>query len=233
MENDRDTARVVGGLFIIGTVAGGLGLTRFEQPVVDASDYLTKASLHEDQVATGVLLTLVMGVALVAMAVVIYPVLKRRSERLALGYVIARTLEAAFYVIDAVLLLTLLTLSRRFADAGAADSSVYRTLGDLVLAARDWAGNGLLDATAFGLSAVILNAALYRARLVPRWLAVGGLVGAASYMAAGVMVIYGLEPLSTAQVVLEAPLGVQEMVLAIWLIVRGFSSAEATALSTG
>jgi len=233
VENDRDTARVVGGLFIIGTVAGGLGLTRFEQPVVDASDYLTKASLHEDQVATGVLLTLVMGVALVAMAVVIYPVLKRRSERLALGYVIARTLEAAFYVIDAVLLLTLLTLSRRFADAGAADSSVYRTLGDLVLAARDWAGNGLLDATAFGLSAVILNAALYRARLVPRWLAVGGLVGAASYMAAGVMVIYGLEPLSTAQVVLEAPLGVQEMVLAIWLIVRGFSSAEATALSTG
>ena len=167
------------------------------------------------------------------MAVVIYPVLKRRSERLALGYVIARTLEAAFYVIDAVLLLTLLTVSRRFADAGAADSTVYRTLGDLVLAARDWAGNGLLDATAFGLSAVILNAALYRARLVPRWLAVGGLVGAASYMAAGVMVIYGLEPLSTAQVVLEAPLGVQEMVLAIWLIVRGFSSAEATALSTG
>ena len=62
VENDRDTARVVGGLFIIGTVAGGLGLTRFEQPVVDASDYLTKASLHEDQVATGVLLTLVMGV---------------------------------------------------------------------------------------------------------------------------------------------------------------------------
>ena len=219
MKSDRATARVVGVLFIVGTVAGGLALA-LSQPLVDASDYLTKLSLHEDRVATGALLTLIMGVALVGVSIVIYPVLRRHSERLALGYVVARTVESVFYVIDAVLLLTLLTVSRGFVDAGAPDASHFQALGDSVIGARDWAG-ALLDLTAFGLSALILNCALYGARLVPRWLSVWGLVGAVLYMAAGAMVMYGLEPLSTTQVVLEAPLGLQEMALAIWLIVKG------------
>ena len=228
MKSDRATARVVGVLFIVGTVAGGLGLALY-QPLVDASDYLTKLSLHEDRVATGALLTLIMGVALVGVSIVIYPVLRRHSERLALGYVVARTVESVFYVIDAVLLLTLLTVSRGFVDAGAPDASHFQALGDSVLGARDWAGNALLDLTAFGLSALILNYALYGARLVPRWLSVWGLAGAVLYMTAGAMVMYGLEPLSTTQVVLEAPLGLQEMALAIWLIVKGFNAPSAVA----
>ena len=128
------------------------------QPLVDASDYLTKLSLHEDRVATGALLTLIMGVALVGVSMFIYPVLRRHSERLALGYVVARTVESVFYVIDALLLLTLLTVSRGFVDAGAPDASHFQALGDSVLGARDWAGNTLLDLTAFGLSALILCA---------------------------------------------------------------------------
>ena len=227
MKSDRATARVVGVLFIVGTVAGGLGLA-LSQPLVDASDYLTKLSLHEDRVATGALFTLIMGVALVGVSIVIYPVLRRHSERLALGYVVARTVESVFYVIDAVLLLTLLTVSRGLVDAGAPDASHFQALGDSVLGARDWAA-ALLDLTAFGLSALILNYALYGARLVPRWLSVWGLAGAALYMLAGAMVLYGLGPLSTTQAVLDAPLGLQEMVLAIWLIVKGFNAPAAVA----
>ncbi len=227
MKSDRAAARVVGVLFIVGTVAGALGLA-LSQPLVDASDYFTKVSLHEDRVATGALLTLIMGVALVGVSIVIYPVLRRYSERLALGYVVARTVESVFYVIDAVLLLTLLTVSRGLVDAGAPDASHFQALGDSVLGARDWAA-ALLDLTAFGLSALILNYALYGARLVPQWLSVWGLAGAVLYMAAGAMVMYGLEPLSTTQVVLEAPLGLQEMALAIWLIVKGFNAPAAVA----
>jgi hypothetical protein len=222
MRSDRATARVVGVLFIIGTVAGGLGLA-LSQPLVDASDYLTTLSSHEDTVATGALLALIMGVALVATSIVIYPVLRRHSERLALGYVVARTVESVIYVIDAVLLLTLLTVSRGFVVTGPAGASADRSLGDSVLGARDWAGS-VLDVTAFGLSALLLNYALFGARLVPRWLSAWGLVGAALYMMAGAMVMYGLEPLSTTQVVLDVPLGLQEMALAIWLIVKGFNA---------
>jgi hypothetical protein len=198
------------------------------QPLVDASDFLTKLSLHEDRVATAALLTLIMGVALVGTSIVIYPVLRRHSKRLALGYVVARAVESVFYVIDAVLLLTLLTVSRGFVDAGAPDASHFQALGDSVLGARDWAA-AVLDLTAFGLSALILNYALYGARLVPRWLSVWGLAGAVLYMTAAAMVLYGLEPLSTTQVVLDAPLGLQEMALAIWLIVKGFNAPAAVA----
>jgi hypothetical protein len=127
-----------------------------------------------------------------------------------------------------VLLLTLLTVSRGFVDAGAADAVHFQALGDSVLGARDWAA-AVLDLTAFGLSALILNYALYAARLVPRWLSVWGLAGASLYMAAGAMVMYGLEPLSTTQVALEAPLGLQEMALALWLIVKGFNAPAVVA----
>ena len=88
--------------------------------------------------------------------------------------------------------------------------------------ARDWAG-GALGVVAFSVSALILNYVLRRADLVPRWLASWGLAAAVLYLATGVMVLYGLEPLSATQTLLQLPLAVQEMVFAIWLIVKGFN----------
>lgn len=220
----RTTARVVGWLFIVATLAGIAALA-LVQPVLDASDYLSKASANENQVATGVLLELVMGTAVVAIAVVIYPVLRRFSQRLALGFVAARTVEAVIYLIDAIAVLTLLTVSGDFVDAGTPQSSPFQPLGAALLAVRDWGGNVVLDVTAFSISALILNFALYRARLVPRWLSVWGLIGAVPYLGAGVMVVYGLEPGSATQSLLDVPLGVQEMALALWLIIKGFDAS--------
>lgn len=82
------------------------------------------------------------------------------------------------------------------------------------------------DAAVFSVGALVLNAALYRSRLVPRWLSLWGLAGAAAYLAAGLLVMYGLKPLSAPQLVLEAPLGLQEVALALWLIVKGFDSGR-------
>ena len=161
----RTTARVVGWLFIVATLAGIAALA-LVQPVLDASDYLSKASANENQVATGVLLELVMGTAVVAIAVVIYPVLRRFSQRLALGFVAARTVEAVIYLIDAIAVLTLLSVSGDFVDAGTPQSSPFQPLGAALLAVRDWGGNVVLDVTAFSISALILNFALYRAKLV-------------------------------------------------------------------
>ena len=90
-------------------------------------------------------------------------------------------------------------------------------------AGRTHDGHAILDAAMFTVGALVLNAALYRAHLVPTWLSVWGLAGAAAYLAAGVLVLYGLEPLSPPQVMLEAPLGLQELALALWLSFKGFS----------
>ena len=107
-------------------------------------------------------------------------------------------------------------------------AAAFAAAGRLVMAQRDWAGHAILDAAVFSVGALVLNAAFYQSRLVPRWLSLWGLVGAAAYLIAGLLVMYGLEPLSTPQVVLEAPLGLQEIALALWLIVKGFGSHEAS-----
>jgi hypothetical protein len=221
---DRVTARLVGILFLVATAAGLAGLP-LQESVVGDSDYLAAASEQRDRLATGVLLQLVMGLAVVAIAVVIYPVLRRRTERLAIGYVVARVVEAVVYVVSGAALLALVTLGERSLAAG--DPASWAAVGRLVLAERDWAGHAILDATVFSVGALVLNAALYLARLVPRWLSVWGMAGAAAYLLAGVLVLYGLEPLSTPQVLLEAPLGLQEIALALWLIIKGFTHGHA------
>jgi hypothetical protein len=217
---DRATAAAVGTLFLVATIAGAIGLS-LQESVIGGDDYLTKASAHPDRLATGVLLQLVMGVAVVAIAVVIYPVLRRGTERLAMAYVVARTIEAVVYVVSATGLLALITVSEKY--VAAQDGSAYAALGQLVKAERGWSGHAILDATVFTVGALVLNTAFYRSHLVPNWLSVWGLAGAVTYLAAGVLVLYGLKPLSTPQVLLEAPLGLQELALALWLIVKGFT----------
>ena len=219
----RTAARVVGTLFIIATVAFSLAVWLL-QPVVGAPDYLTKASFSENRVATAALFELINHIAVVGIAVAIYPVLRRFSERLALGYVAARSIEAVLFAIGTMQLLTLVTVSQEFVAAGSPPTSHFQTLAGMLLAGHDW-DDAALAFTAFSLGALILNYVLYRARLVPRWLSVWGLVGAALNLAARMMVIYGLEPSSATQIVLDAPIAAQEMVFAVWLIVKGFNAA--------
>ena len=195
-------------------------------------DYLTAASAHPDRLATGVLLELVMAVAVLSIAVVIYPVLRRGTERLAMGYVVARSLEAVVYIVGATGLLILITVSEKYVAAN--DHAAFAALGQLIRAERDWAGHAILDAAVFSVGALVLNAAFLPVPSRPRWLSLLGLAGAAAYLAAGLLVMHGLQPLSTPQVVLEVPLGLQEIALALWLIVKGFSSVgEAPAMVVG
>jgi len=119
-----------------------------------------------------------------------------------------------------------LTLSQEFVKAGAPDASYYQTLGTLLLAAGDWAfllGFGL----AFTLSALILNFLLYQSKLIPRWLSGWGFVGAVLIFA-----YYLLQFFSINQVeILFLPIAVQEMVFAVWLIIKGFNSSATASVS--
>lgn len=225
---ERTTARVVGALFIVATGAGLLGIV-VAQPVLDAGDYLTEVSRNPSSVATGALLELVMGLAVAAIAVAIYPVLRRVSERAALGYIVARTAEGMLIILGAIAGLTLLSLSRDVVGAGTPDPSLL-SVGDTLLAVRDGVYYAVLPIV-FGLSAVILNSVLYQARLMPRWLSGWGLVGAVLFFATGPLVMYGVEP--SALTVLAAPIGLQEMAFAAWLIVRGIDAAALTSTPAG
>jgi hypothetical protein len=231
MNGYKKTARMVGVFYIAATVAGIIGIS-LTQSTLDASDYLVKISANENQMRTGALFELIMAVAVVGIAVTVYPVLKKHNVSMAIGYVGARLVEGVLLIIGTLSMLTLLTLSQEFAAAGTPDASYFHTSGELLLAVRDWGGHVILDVAVFPLGALIFYSLLYRTKLIPRWLSGVGLVGAILYWTASLFVLFdAIEPLSTPHIALQAPLGLQEMVLAVWLIVKGFD-ASAIAVET-
>ena len=193
----------------------------FLAPVTD-TDYLSNAAAHQGQVAAGVLLGFIAALAAPGIAVALYPVLRRFGEGLALGAVSFRIIEGVFYALGVLVLLSLSTLSRAFVDAGAPDDQHYTTLGQTMLAQYHW----LVDAgllLAFSVGGLLYYLVFYRSKLVPRWLSAWGIGGAVLLMIAAVLLIFGvISPLSPGQIALAVPIGVQEMVLAVWLLAKGF-----------
>ena len=218
MDSDRKTAIVVGVLFIIATAAP-ITSAFFTGSIYEA-DYLTAVAANENQVLIGVLLLLTMTASVVSIPIVIYPILKKRNETLALGYVGARIFEGFFSAVNIISLLSLLSLSREFVNASAPVASYFQTSGALILANYDW-GSILLNFP-FALSVLVFNYVLYKSRLVPRWLSGWGFIGGALWLATAPVALFDLTPSWTA---LAAPIAVQEMVFAVWLIAKGFNSS--------
>ncbi len=214
--NPNKTARIVGILFIIGTVAGILSAV-VTAPILGAPDYLIEVAANENQLILGTLLILIMGFSLAMLPVLLFPIFKKYNEPLALGAVIFRgALEAVAYIAIVISMLLLLTVSKEYVSAGTPDAPYFQTLGTLLLEAGAWLGD-MLDFV-FSLGALIIYYLFYKTNLIPRWLSVWGLIGGLLYFAEPLLALFSSE-----FEILFAPLAVQEMVLAVWLIVKGFN----------
>lgn len=217
MNSKRKTARIVGTLFIVGTVAGILS-TVFLGPFLGDPDYLVSISENENQIVIGTLLILVMGFALAMVPVMLYPIFKKQNEALALGAVVFRgALETAVYIALATNWILLLILSQEYVIAGNVNSTTFQILGAVMLKADGWMGYIL--SIVFSLGALMIYTIFYQSRLIPRWLSGWGLIGAVLYLAAPLLAMFGF-----ALEFLMMPLFIQELVLGGWLIVRGFNS---------
>ncbi|MHB8489781.1 MAG: DUF4386 domain-containing protein [Candidatus Dormibacteria bacterium] len=164
-------------------------------------------------------------------AIGLYPVLRKYNQSLALGAVVGRTVEGMLVLVGTVSLLALFTLSQ---GAGSTAASSSQAVGNALLAVRDW--GPLLGSLSFGTAAFIYYCVLYRSRLVPRWLSGWGLIGAGLSIGSTVYSLFVQEfGITTVALVANIPgLALQEMVLAVWLIVRGFkASALASVASAG
>lgn len=222
MNTNRRIAVVAGVLFIIATGADLISRLVLVQPILGAPDYLTRISANEGRVLMGALFLLIGAVAASGIAIALYPVLRKHDEGLAIGSVAFRLIEGAFYLGIVVCLLVLVTVSRESANAGTSAPSIRESTAALVMATRDALGQ--VAVLTFGLGGFMYYWVFYRSRLVPRWLSAWGLVAVTSLMVSGLLVMLGLvEPLSPTQVVLALPIAVQEMVLAGWLIAKGFN----------
>jgi hypothetical protein len=217
----RKTAIIVGVLYIIGTVAGILSVV-FMGSVLKDPDYLINISTNANQMMGGALSILVMGLALAMVPVVMYPVARKFNEILALGYVVFRgALETVTYIATVITFLLLLALSKTYVQAGAPDDLSFKVLGTVLLKAENISQ---VTTIVFILGALMFYYLLFQSRLVPRWISGWGLIATIPYFASGFLVIFGLtEHMSTIDTVLRLPLGLQEMALAVWLIIKGFN----------
>jgi len=222
MSKDRRTAVVAGVLFIVATTASLLGRVVLLDPILKGADILAKIAANQNQVAAGALFGLVAFFASASIAIALYPVLRRYSEGLALGSVGLRIIEGVLYSIGAIAVLSMLTLARGLVEAGGPASSYIQASGVLLLAVRSWAG--IAGTLAFYPAGLMYYFVFYRSRLIPRWLSGWGVVAVTMGFTASILVAFQLIiPMSTPQIVLNLPIFLQEMVLAVWLIAKGFN----------
>jgi hypothetical protein len=226
MKPYRKISILVGILFLVGTGAGILsnGVTG---PILNVPDYLQNIAAHETQWITGALLILLMGLPLAMVPVVLFPILRKQNEVLAIGAILFRgVLEAVSYVLMVLCFLLLLTLGQQASLSPAATQLAgFEGLGDLLRSTSGWIE--LLISIVFSIGSIMINLLLYQSRVVPHWLSGWGLIGSILYFAAPfVSMLSPHHPavsIDTSIGFLIGPLALEEMVFAIWLLVKGFN----------
>lgn len=214
-------ARTAGVLLITATVAS-LVSTTFLGSLLSGSSVLAGVSQHQDRVLAAAFFQLLAAFTSAAIAVAFYPVLRPHAEGMALGAVGFRLVEGTFYALAAVGMLMLVALSGELSP-GVAASAAGRTSGLLLRGLGDSAA--LAGILAFYVGGTLYYLVFYRSRLIPRWLSVWGLLGTTLGAVAALLLLFRMiGTLSVIQVVLNVPIGVQELVLAVWLIWRGFAT---------
>jgi hypothetical protein len=217
MKTYRLTSVLAGAFYFLGTVMGIFSVLvagNFE-----AGEVSVNLSASPARLTLGAFLILMMGILLSAMTVFLYPLFRKDSEGLAMGMVVFRgALEGAGYIITAVMWVLLAALSNTFAGA---DSATLQTVGNLVLAVSD--KNGAMGTVFFIIGAVCLYICFYRTKLIPRWLTLWGLIAAAPYVVFGLLSLFDMAGGGLG--FLQMPMFFQELVMGLWLVIKGFDRA--------
>ncbi len=215
--NHRMTARTVGVLYLAGMVVG-IGGNILIQSILTAPDPVSAIAANATLLAVGAVLWLLTVVGDAAHGVLMFPVLRPHSERMALGYLSARLVDAIFIAVMILLILVQIPVGIEYLNAGPADTSYLQALSAVLTHANLYAYE--IGMSAVGVAGLILNTMFYRARLVPRALAVWGLVGYAVLLSGSVLQILGFQFNSMHAI----PGGLWELFIGVWLIVKGFST---------
>ena len=221
MTSNRRTALTVGVLFLL-TFITSIGAVVAYGPVLSDPNYITGAGA-DTRVFLGAFLELILIVTNIGCAVVLFPLLKRQNEGLALAYVAERIVEGTFILIGLLSLLAIVTLRQ---TATATDAGVLVAIGRTLRSIHDWTfllGPSFADGIGTG---AILGYLMYRSGLVGKRMALFGLVGGPLLVATAVAVLLGVIPQgSSLQGIATAPEFIWELFLGLYLTVKGFKSS--------
>jgi drug/metabolite transporter (DMT)-like permease len=225
MDSDKQTAIIVGVLFIIATVMLFVGGVVYN-PILGSPDYLDTAYPNRTIVVIGILLEFTIVPAILLIPVFLFPILKKHNEQLALGYVGFRFLEAVLIIIDESLKLSLINVSQNYLNSGGMAASYFQNIGSAIQAVSNWVFS--LYVLVFALGALILYFVLYKSNLIPRIISAWGIIAAALMLIGTVLIMVGtFAGISEValNLIFAMPIAAQEMVLAAWLILKGFNSS--------
>ena len=229
MKSYRGNAIAVGVLFILCSAASVLSIVPLGGTVGAPVDF-AKLAGSDNAVVMTALIEFVWAASGMGIVIGLYPVLRLFNPALALGSVIGRVVENVFILLGTLSLLTMLTVSQQ--AAGSAAPSSFQVTGDALVAVREWASADFVAGLAFVVGTFMYNYVMYRSRLVPRWLSGWGLVGAVLSLVATIYVGFTQDfGFTTVNSVLMAPIGLQEMVLAVWLIAKGFNPSAVRSIA--
>lgn len=227
MNPTRKTALVAGTFFLI-TEVTAIGAVLSYGSILTDPTFIVSAPGNATGVLIGAFLEVLLAVAVVGTSVTLYPVIKAHGGGLALGHVAGRLIEAAIILVGTMSLLTILTLRQ----SGAADSDAAVTVGRSLVALHDWTflfGPKL----ALGVNTVLLASLMYRSRLVPRPIAVLGLVGGSLIFTSGTAVLFGAyADMSILGFAAAVPVLSWELSVALWMIIKGFRLVTPASPST-
>ncbi len=230
MKSNRKTAIIVGVLFIMALVLFLIGKA-FYEPILSSSDYLDNAYPNRVIVIIGILLEFISALLVVLIPILLFPIIKKQYEVLALGYISFRLFEAVLLSIAQIYKLSLVSLSQTYLNTGGVDASYYQNIGSSIQSVIYWVDHGgLIDLAVFAIGALILYSALYKSKLIPRWLSIWGLIGAVAMLTASVIATFDIFPVLFA-ILLMIPIPLQELTMSIWLIVKGFNPSAIASVS--
>ena len=221
----RKTEIYVALLWII-TAAGAIGGASLINPIINAPDYLTLVFPKSITLTSGMFGWMINDIGIVFIGLLMYPILKKHSESMALGYLSMRMFESLLMIIGVFFALMLIPLSRDFINAGTADVSTLQTIGSILKQAENWFLN-LLQLIFLGSGGLILNVIFYKTKLVPRTISIFGFIGYALLLPAAVVGLFGLlDPTPGGPgSILAVPVALWEIIIMpVWLFTKGFNT---------
>ncbi|UKN02273.1 DUF4386 domain-containing protein [Paracrocinitomix mangrovi] len=224
----KKKTRIAGLLILVGMICGIFSVA----PAVDSLDYLTKASEESNQTIMAAIFQLILSLSYIGFAILIYSIIKDYSKSHAVGFMTFRVLAVSISVIGIILLLSTLRLSEMFEENTLEDSTIFSTIGEVLKYTRDVI-NHIFMVFLLCIGNIILYLLFYKTKILPRWMSVWGIGAAIWSIFASVLVLIKVVDIITLEyLMLNVPTAIFELLLGVWLLVKGFNKNKLTQLTT-
>lgn len=220
--NTKRISKTIGILILLGMITGIFSVA----PAIDSADYLTQGAANFNQVVIAAIFQLLMSLIYIWVAITLYPIIQKINIHLSIGFLSFRIIAVTLSFLGTLLLLSTLALSQDFVTQYSPNVTFYETIGHLLKSTRDQV-NHVFMVIVLCLGNGLLYLAFIPSRLIPSWISIWGMIGCGLSIIASLLVLFGKMDIITSEyLLLNAPTGIQELILAFWLIFKGFNYSE-------